>query len=63
VFFLYLVVFSGLLVSFVAMPYPSGDDVTRFLLEVFALAAGLVLVCYVTGENPKWQWGIPDKKK
>ena len=62
VLFAYVAVFTGILISFLDMPSPSDIDVTRFLLEVFACAAALILVCYVTGEKPKWQWGIPERK-
>ena len=63
VFALYLIVFSGLLVTFTELQTPSEDDTTRFLLEVFAWAASFVYVCYATGEPPKWMWGFPKKKK
>ena len=58
----YIAIFVPMFLLFLAIRTPTNDDVTRFLLEVFALAAALILVCYITGEDPKWQWGIPKKK-
>ena len=28
-----------------------------FLLFTFAVTVALVLVCYLTGEPPRWRWG------
>jgi len=28
-----------------------------FLVYTMVLVAGLIAVCYVTGEPPKWRWG------
>ena len=30
---------------------------TEFVLYSFALAAVLVLVCWLKGERPRWRWG------
>lgn len=55
----FLAVFVWLLVSFTHEPDP--DAVAwQFLAKVFVWAAALIGVCYLTGEPPKWQWGIPD---
>lgn len=55
----FLAVFVWLMVSFTNEPNP--DAVAApFLAKVFAWAALLIGVCYLTGEPPKWQWGIPN---
>lgn len=40
---------------------PSNAQVLLFLIQTFVLVAILIAVCYVTGESPKWQWGVPKK--
>ncbi len=42
----------------------STTALTSFLLQTFALALILITVCYIKGEKPRWQWGLPkDKNK
>jgi hypothetical protein len=33
-----------------------------FFLETAGLLALLIAICYLTGESPRWQWGLPDDK-
>ncbi|MBM3272050.1 hypothetical protein FJY94_02070 [Candidatus Kaiserbacteria bacterium] len=55
----FLAVFVWLLVSFTNEPNP--DAVAwQFLAKVCAWVVLLIGVCYLTGEPPRWQWGIPD---
>lgn len=60
------------LATFVAFVFWLSADMTEKLeptraelLCFFAKLAGaifvLILICYKTGEKPKWQWGIPKK--
>ncbi len=55
--------FTVILISFLSLKSPSNRDTLCFIIEAFTLAASFMLVCYVTGEKLKWQWGIPKKKK
>lgn len=42
----------------------SGAEVVRELvLPTVALVLLLLLICYKTGESPKWTWGIKSKDK
>ena len=34
-----------------------------FLLQTVVLVILLIAICYVKGERPRWQWGLPDKYK
>lgn len=36
----------------------SAYDMTQFFVELFIAIAALILICYKTGERPRWQWGI-----
>ncbi len=38
----------------------NGGAVINFLIQSLVLILVLILVCYKTGEKPKWQWGIED---
>lgn len=40
----------------------SVTEVRTFLLESGALIIILILICWRTGEPPRWQWGFPSKK-
>jgi hypothetical protein len=59
-------VFVALIVLVVYRFDPEGhsakDVLTTFIPQVALLVLLLMLVCYKTGEKPKWQWGIPEKE-
>lgn len=38
------------------------DVVLSVIPQTFILILLLIAVCYVKGEKPKWQWGIPKNK-
>jgi len=57
----FLAVFVFLIMPLLNNPQPSDRDVSLFLAQIFLWALALLLVCYKTGEPPKWQWGIPEK--
>jgi hypothetical protein len=40
---------------------PTVEDVFWFLTRVLLWAIALIFVCYLKGEKPKWQWGIPEE--
>jgi hypothetical protein len=56
----FLVIFLWLFVPFVNGPEPTGTDTFWFLTKMLVWAAALIGVSYLTGEPPKWQWGIPE---
>lgn len=37
------------------------DTLINFIPETFILTVILILICYLKGEKPKWQWGKKDK--
>lgn len=37
--------------------------IERFILQTIILTGILLGVCYLTGEPPRWQWGIPKSNK
>ena len=37
------------------------DTLINFIPQTFVLILVLLLVCYKTGEKPRWQWGVPKK--
>jgi hypothetical protein len=43
--------------------YPKNEQPLEFIIETIILVAILFIVCYKTGEKPRWQWGIPKKEK
>ena len=41
----------------------TAESPAGFIIFAALLVAVLLLICYKTGEKPKWQWGVPDKYK
>ena len=39
---------------------PAQGDVVWFLVRIALWVAGMIGTCYLTGEPPRWQWGIPE---
>jgi hypothetical protein len=42
---------------------PRREIAFTFLLPALFLTVSFILIAYKTGEKPKWQWGIPKRKK
>jgi hypothetical protein len=42
---------------------PTKEVAFTFALPIILLTATLLRICYLKGEKPKWQWGIPKKSK
>jgi len=42
---------------------PTAAEIKSFLLRVFAAVALMLLICYKTGEKPRWQWGLSEEEK
>lgn len=38
------------------------DSFLSFFPTIYILTVFLIIICYVTGEKPKWNWGFADKK-
>jgi len=36
---------------------PPQDNITAYLAYVIAMCAILIVICWKTGEKPKWRWG------
>lgn len=41
----------------------ASDTLRPFFIDMIFFVAVLLLICYKTGEKPRWQWGIPKKHK
>lgn len=37
------------------------DTLVTFFLPFIITTGILILICYKTGEKPKWMWGLPEK--
>lgn len=57
--FLLAIVGNALRIDWV--PEPTDAQVLVFVVQTFVMALILIGICYVTGEEPKWQWHIPEK--
>ena len=57
-----LAVFLGILL-WIFVPFvgsePNGEEAFWFLAKIALWVCALIGTCYVTGEPPKWQWGLP----
>ena len=58
----YLVVLFAL-ASKVDKARPAFDQVLTFFLPLVAATVALILVCYKTGERPRWRWGLPKEDR
>lgn len=58
--FVAFVVWNGIELGKVAEP--SESQATYFAIKVVISIILLLTVCYLKGEKPRWQWGLPDKK-
>ena len=39
----------------------STEQITWFFVRIIVAVTLLIIICYKTGEKPKWQWGLPKK--
>ena len=58
--FVFFVMAQEILFDFTAK---STTDIWLFLANTFLAVVALILICKITGEKPKWQWGIPSDKE
>ena len=57
----FIVILLGLALS-IDDNSPSKEVMFMFVLPLVLLTATLIRICYLKGEKPRWQWGIPKKK-
>ena len=43
--------------------HSASDTLIGVFVPFALLTIGLIAICYLTGEKPKWNWGVPDKYK
>jgi hypothetical protein len=56
--FVIFIIFQGMMLDL----GPEGTtDIVLFSLDLFFTVIALLLICKITGEKPRWQWGIPKK--
>lgn len=58
----FVIVFALINIAFISDPEKETNDITVFLVEVATWVVALIGLCLMTGEDPKWQWGIPEEK-
>lgn len=39
------------------------DTIFNFIPQTFILVIVLLIICWIKGEKPRWQWGPPKDKK
>ena len=42
---------------------PSSTEMIWFFGKNIVAVAILIIICYIKGEKPRWQWGFPKDKK
>jgi len=57
----FIAVLIAMVTSFARTTNPSDAEMWYFAGKVFLWAAVLLIVCYVTGEPPRLQWGFPEE--
>ena len=59
----FLFAFIVMMTPFVHLATASAFTVVQYLVEVATWIVSFFLVCTITGESPKWQWGVPKKRR
>jgi len=59
--FIGFVIWSGL--GLESQGEPSKDQLTWYFIKIILAVVVLMVVCYKTGEKPRWQWGLPKDEK
>ena len=42
--------------------HSASDTLVGMVLPALVLSLALILICYLTGERPRWQWGDDDTR-
>ncbi len=62
-----LVLFAGLIVfNFIRIDrasHSASDTLINFVPQTIIVVSILIVICYKTGEKPKWQWGLPKEPR
>ncbi len=45
-----------------AVSHSASDTLIPFLIQTGLMTIVFILICYKTGESPKWQWGLKDEE-
>ena len=40
-------------------PEPTDSELQTFFIKIILSVVVVILICYKTGEKPRWQWGLP----
>jgi ABC-type phosphate/phosphonate transport system permease subunit len=48
--------------ALVSQDKPSANQLTWFFVKFVLASIVLMIICYKTGEKPRWQWGLPKNK-
>lgn len=59
--FIGFVVWSGL--GLASKNKPSAGQLTWYFVKIALAVLVIMVICYKTGEKPRWQWGAPKDKK
>ena len=59
--FVAFVVWSGFGIE--SQTEPSATQLNWFFIKIALAVVVLIIICYKTGEKPRWQWGLPKNKK
>ncbi len=54
---LYIVAMTSLVTDIDAHAHSMSDALINLVFPFFAGTSFLTLICYATGETPRWQWG------
>jgi uncharacterized membrane protein len=60
--FVFILILTFFIIPLASKAEPSSRDIVWFFVKGVAWAIALVVVCFRTGERPKWQWGLPKKQ-
>ena len=60
VFFIALIIYN--FISIDQNSHSVSDTLRPFFIRLIIMLILLIGICWKTGEPPKWQWGMPEKK-
>lgn len=61
ILFVFIAYIMNVTINFVPNHEPNESELIWFFAKVFGSVAILLVICYKTGESPKWMWGLPEK--
>ncbi len=63
VILIFVAVVTHLGVKLGARATVTNKELLWFFGKIVVAVALLIIICYKTGEPPRWQWGLPNKTK